>query len=58
MKGQFKQWFHQYKTNEQSPLILTEPQNRPRHMTLEIQVLALDRYINVEELNGLMGSQI
>jgi len=50
----------QYQQNEQAPLIiseLTEHKNRPRHMTLEIQVLASDRHKNVAGLNRLMGSQ-
>jgi hypothetical protein len=34
---------------------LIEYIKRPRHMTLEIQVLVWDRHENVE---GLMGSQI
>ena len=34
--------FHQYQQHKQSPLHLSS-QRRPRHMTLEIQVLALER---------------
>jgi hypothetical protein len=37
---------------------LIEYIKRPRHMTLEIQVLVWDRHENVEGLNWLMGSQI
>jgi hypothetical protein len=32
--------FNQYQQHVQSPLILTEQIKTPRHMTLEIQVLA------------------
>ena len=42
--------FHQYQQKEQSPLIsteLTKPQKRTRHMTLEIQVMAWNRYRNL-----------
>ena len=36
---------------------LTEHKNRPRHMTLEIKILAKDRYKHLAGLNQLMGSQ-
>ena len=52
--------FNQYKQNEQSSLILPElnkPKKSPRHMTLEIKVLAWDRHNIVAELNRLMGPQ-
>jgi glycine cleavage system regulatory protein len=52
--------FNKYQQKEQLPLILTkltEHLKRPRHMTLEIQVLALDRHKNVAELKRLMGSK-
>jgi hypothetical protein len=52
--------FHQYQQNEQSLLILiklAEHKNRPRYMTLEIQVLAWDRHNNVVGLILLMWSQ-
>ena len=42
--------FHQYQQKEQSPLIsteLTKSQKRTRHMTLEIQVMAWNRYRNL-----------
>ena len=51
--------FHQYQQNKQSPLILARRTwNIPRHMTLEIQVLAWDRHTNVSGLDRLMGSRI
>ena len=53
--------FHQYQQNEQSPLIPTDSLKTKKvqnDMTLEIQVLAWDRYKNVTGLNRLMGSQL
>jgi hypothetical protein len=50
--------FTKYQQNEQSPLNLAHwTQRRQRYMTLEIQVLAWDRYQNVEWLNRLKGSK-
>jgi hypothetical protein len=52
------QQFYQYQQNEQSPLTSTHrTQKRPRHMTLEIQVLICDRNKNVAGLNHVMESQ-
>jgi len=45
------QQLHQYQQIEQTPIIW------PRHMTLEIQVLAWDRHKKVTKLNRLMGSK-
>ena len=44
--------FHQYQQNEQSPLttIHSLTLKRPPDMTLEIQVMALDRHKNMAEL--------
>ena len=36
---------------------IIEHKKRPRHMTLDIQVLAWNRHKTVAELNLLMGSQ-
>jgi len=55
MKRTFKQ-FHQYQQNEQSPLFFAGlTQKKKQHMTLEIQILAWDRYKHVTGLNRLMG---
>jgi hypothetical protein len=35
--------------------LLQHDQNGPRHMTLEIQILAWDRHIHVAGLDQLMG---
>jgi hypothetical protein len=44
--------------NKHLSLTLTHwTQKRPRHMTLEIQVLAWDWHKNVSVLNLLMGTQ-
>jgi hypothetical protein len=48
---------HQCQQNEQSPLIiteLTEHKKRPRHLIIEIQVLAGDRHKHVAGLYHLM----
>ena len=37
--------------------LLQHDQNGPRHMTLEIQILAWDRHIHVAGLDQLMGYQ-
>ena len=51
--------FHQYQQEGQSHMILTSLNiKRPRHVTLEIQVLVRDRHINVVGLNMLMEFQI
>ena len=46
------QMFHQYQLNEQPP---HWKQKRPRHLTMEIQVLAWDRHKNVTGVNQGMG---
>ena len=44
-------------TNNKTNLPLSHlTQKKPRHMTLEIQAMASDRYTNVAGLNLLMGS--
>jgi hypothetical protein len=47
------QLFNQYQEKEQSPLTWT--QEKPRHVTLEIQDLVWDRHNIVASLNLLMG---
>jgi hypothetical protein len=42
------------KTNNHPSPQLTENKKRPRYKTLEIQVLAWDRHINMVGLNRLM----
>ena len=48
-----------YQQNEQKPVTLTHRTQKgwPRHMTLEIQVVAWDRHNNVEGLKCLEESQ-
>jgi len=52
--------FQQYPQNEQPPLYVLNQwtQKRPRHLPVEIQILAWDRYENVAGLNQLMGSNL
>ena len=45
------QQFHKYDYSEQSLLTLTEHNNGPRYMTLEIQVLVWNIHTNVVGLN-------
>jgi len=51
------QQFHKYQQNEQSPLTLTEltEHKRPRHMTMKIKVLDLDKHKNVLGGGGSTG---
>jgi len=51
--------FNHYQQNKQSPLLNWTywTQKRPRHMTLEIQILAWVRQNNLAVLNRLMRSQ-
>ena len=51
--------FHQYQQKEQLPLIGTKltTQIYPRHMMLEIQILAWDKHTHMVVLNRLMASQ-
>ena len=53
----YGQQFHWYQQNEQSLLTRNNwTQKSPRHMALEIHVLAWDSCQNVAALNRLMGS--
>ena len=54
MKRTFKQ-SHHYQQNEQSPLIFAGLTQKKTHITLEIQILAWDRYKHVTRLSRLMG---
>ena len=52
------QQFHAYKKrNNHLPSQIIKHKKRPRHMTLEIQVLAWDRHKHLAGLNWLMGFQ-
>jgi len=63
MKRKFKQWWSSILPRSTKRTITSHhnwthwTQNRPRHMTLEIQILALDKHKNVMRLNRLIGSQ-
>jgi hypothetical protein len=51
--------FYQYQQNERPDLTSIHwTQKRPRHMALELQVLALDMHNNVTGLKRLMGSSL